>query len=123
MQFDESATMRILAILTATCNNGRRRNETDGSTIWKFDTAVNTSQQSEFFSTPAIAHSSVGDDLVIAGTGAGTVYAFSVVDGSLVWSFKTDRVVIGMDGGTGRGAFTHLSDSLHLSARCSKSSL
>ena len=78
----------------------------DGSTIWEFDTAVNTTQQSEFFSTPAIASAPSGDDLVIAGTGAGTVYAFSVADGSLVWSFETGRVVIGMNGGTGRAPVT-----------------
>ena len=78
----------------------------DGATIWKFDTAANTSQQSEFFSTPAIAPASSGDDLVIAGTGAGTVYAFSVADGSLVWSFETGSVVKGMNGGTGRAPVT-----------------
>jgi hypothetical protein len=78
----------------------------DGATIWKFDTAVNTSQPSEFFSTPALVTRSSGNDLVIAGTGAGTVYAFSVSNGSIAWTFETGRVVIGMDGGTGRAPVT-----------------
>ena len=94
----------------------------DGTTIWKFDTALNTSQQSEFFSTPAIASGASSgdddDDLVIAGTGAGTVYAFSVADGSILWSFETGRVVSGMDGGTGRAPVT---GSVVLSTRTDKS--
>lgn len=67
----------------------------------EFNTATNTSQSSEFFSSPALA-----SGIVVAGTGAGTMYGFDAATGTVKWSFETSHVVVGMNGGTGKAPIT-----------------
>ena len=77
---------------------------TDGSVLWQFDTKSIESlngQASEFFSSPALYNG-----LVLAGTGAGTMYACHADNGTVAWSFVTGDVVLGTRGGTGKAPIT-----------------
>jgi outer membrane protein assembly factor BamB len=76
-------------------------NLTTGRVLWQYDTQLNPSIHSEFFATPAVS-----GNLVLAGTGAGTMYGFAGATGQVVWQFETADVVRGTDGGTGKAPIT-----------------
>jgi outer membrane protein assembly factor BamB len=78
----------------------------DGAVLWQVDTTKKAggsgaSQSSEFFGSPALH-----EGLVLAGTGAGTMYAFYAANGSVAWSVETGDNVVGSNGGTGKAPIT-----------------